>query len=297
MERLRGIFPVVQTPFRADLSLDVAGLDGEVEFCRRAGAHGLVYPVLASEFQMLTDQERKTAVERVLAAADRMPVVVGVAATSRQGAAEFARHASGAGASAVIALPPYVGAPGPDEVHAYYAAIAEAARVPVFIQDAPPGLPVARILRLLREIDNVRYVKEENEPSAHNISALLDALGDDCWGVFGGAWCRWMMSEMARGAHGFMPSVEVVDVHVRIWELFQAGQTEAARALYNRLLPFINLGFCLGLRYIKEALVRRGVIAASHMRRPGMTALDAYDQQELDAIFAGMDDILTLRHG
>lgn len=293
MERLRGIFPVVQTPFRDDLVLDEASLAREVDFCVQARAHGLVYPVLASEFQVLTDQERRRGVERVLAQAQgRIPVVVGVAAPSTAGAAEYAQHAADHGADAVIALPPYIGSPTPDEVFAYYEAIARTAGLPVFIQDAPPGLPVTHIMDMLRNIEHVCYVKEENEPSAHNISALIQALGDACRGVFGGAWCRWMMSEMARGAHGFMPSVEVVDVHVRIWELFQAGQPEAARALYNRLLPFINLGFCLGLRLIKEALVHRGIIAAAHMRRPGLPSLDAHDRMELETILAGIEDLL-----
>ncbi len=297
MDRLRGIFPVVQTPFTHDQQLDVASLEREVQFCRRAGAHGLVYPVLASEFQVMTLAERRLGVETVLRAADgRLPVVVGVADTSPQGAETHARHAAAQGASAVIALPPYIGVPGMDEVTTYYTAIAAAADgLPVFVQDAPPGLPVSRILQLLQDIENVRYVKEENEPSAHNISTMLAQLGEECWGVFGGAWCRWMMSEMARGAHGFMPSVEIVDGHVQVWNLYQAGEPEKARAVYNRLLPFINLGFCLGLRLIKEALVLRGILATAEMRRPGMTRLDAHDRRELEIVLDDLSDILLPR--
>ncbi len=297
MDRLRGIFPVVQTPFTHSQQLDVASLEREVQFCLRAGAHGLVYPVLASEFQVVTEAERRLGVETVLRAAeDRLPVVVGVADTSVQGAVMHARHAAAQGAAAVIALPPYIGVPNLEEATAYYTAIAAAAEdLPVFIQDAPPGLPVSCILQLLQDIENVRYVKEENEPSAHNISALLSRLDDECWGVFGGAWCRWMMSEMARGAHGFMPSVEIVDGHVQVWNLYQAGEHEKARVLYNRLLPFINLGFCLGLRMIKEALVLRGILDTAEMRRPGVTRLDAQDRRELEIIVDGLSDILLPR--
>ena len=299
MDKLRGIFPVVQTPFSLGQHLDVASLEREVLFCRRAGAHGMVYPVLASEFQVLTLEERRLGVETVLKAADgKIPVVVGVADTSMQGAETHVRHAAEHGASAVIALPPYIGVPSIEEATAYYKAIAAAAEgLPVFIQDAPPGLPVPRIMQLLRDIENVRYVKEENEPSAHNISALLSELGEDCWGVFGGAWCRWMMSEMARGAGGFMPSVEIVDGHVQVWNLYQGGEHEQARDIYNRLLPFMNLGFCLGLRMIKEALVMRGILSTAEMRRPGVAKLDAHDRLELETIMDGLSDILLPRDG
>ncbi len=274
--------------------LDVISLEHEVAFCIQSQAHGMVYPVLASEFQVLTDRERRQGVETVLhAAAGTIPVVVGVAAPSATGAAEYARHAASQGAAAVIALPPYIGQPHPDEVWNYYRSIADAADLPVFIQDAPPGLPMARLMELLQGIEQVRYVKEENEPSAHNITALLTGLGDECWGVFGGAWCRWMMSEMARGVHGFMPSVEVVDIHVQIWNLYHAGQAEQARCVYNRLLPFINLGFCLGLRLIKEALVWRGIIATSTMRLPGAIQLDPHDHSELQHILTGLEDLFA----
>ena len=294
MAALRGIFPVVQTPFDDQGNVDTGGLIRQVEFCRQAGAHGMVYPVLASEFQLLTDGERRNALERVLKTAEgRIPVVAGVAATSSQGAAEYAAHAAANGADAVIALPPYVGELGPDDVFHYYEQISNAAQIPVFLQDAPPGLPVARIMELLQQIEHLSYVKEENEPSAHNISTLIEGLGDTCQGVFGGAWCRWMMSELDRGAHGFMPSVEIVDVHVRIWDLHHAGERQAARDLYDRLLPFINLGFCLGLSVIKELLVRRGIIANSHTRRTGLPTLDAYDCRELDIVLGRIDDLLA----
>lgn len=294
MDRLKGVFPVVQTPFDRQQRLDTESLEREVDFCKRAGAHGLVYPVLASEFQHLTLAERRLGLETVLqAAAGEIPVVAGVADTSAAGAEEHARHAAQHGATAVIALPPYIGSPSVDEAAAYYAVIAAAADgLPVFIQDAPPGLPVPSIMQLLRDIENVRYVKEENEPSAHNISRLLDELGDECWGVFGGAWCRWMMSELDRGAHGFMPSVEIVDGHVQVWNLYHAGRTEEARAIYNRLLPFINLGFCLGLGLIKEALVKRGILATAATRRPGLPSLDACDRRELDIVLADLEDVL-----
>src|SRR5207247_10935532 len=131
-------------------------------------------------------------------------------------------------------------------------------------------------------------IKEEANPSAHNISAVVSALVGECRGVFGGAWGRWMLSEMRRGASGFMPSVEVVDVHVQIWNTFQAGDEAAARQIYNRLLPLINLTFLLGLRLCKEVLVRRGVIQTARMRMPGNFALDEEDYRELDTILADL---------
>jgi 4-hydroxy-tetrahydrodipicolinate synthase len=289
-EPIRGILPVLQTALDADGALDPASLRREVSFCVEVGAHGLVFPVLGSEYQYLSDRERQQLVEIVVnESAGRLPVVVGVAGNSAAIAAEHAEYAGGCGADAVIALPLAGGTP--DENLSYYKAISNAARLPVFIQNSAPGMSPAFLLRLLREVEHVQYIKEEATPSAHNISAVLAATseqGSECKGIFGGAWGRWMMSEMQRGASGFMPSVEVVDVHVQIWNAFQAGDEAGARQIYNRLLPFINLTFLLGLRLCKEVLVRRGIIQTAGMRLPGDFLLDDEDYRELDTILADL---------
>jgi dihydrodipicolinate synthase/N-acetylneuraminate lyase len=291
-EHFRGIFPVLQTPLDAQGDLDAASLQAEVAFCIRAGAHGLVYPVLGSEFQFLSDRERQQMVSVVIHAADgKIPVVAGVAGPSAAVAVEHAGQAAQAGASALIALPPYVSTGSPPEVLAYYQAISNAAPLPIFVQNSPPGLSPAFLLRLLREVENVHYIKEEMSPSAHHISAVVEAVGQDGWGVFGGAFGRWMLSELRRGASGFMPAAEAVDIYVQIWDAFQAGDEPAARHIFNRLLPLINLLLLLGLPVCKEILVRRGVFRAAGMRTPGSLALDADDQRELDVV---LDDLRPL---
>jgi len=288
----RGIFPVLQTPLDEQGQLDSGSLAAEVAFCIAAGAHGLVYPVLGSEFQFLSDRERQQMVGVVLqAAAGRVPVVVGVAGPSTAVAMEHAAHAAQSGASGLIALPPYISGGSPDEVLAYYQAISRAAPLPIFVQNSAPGLSPAFLVRLLREVDHVRYIKEEMAPSAHHVSAVVAAAGQDSWGVFGGAFGRWMLSELERGASGFMPAAEVTDVYVQIWEAYAAGHEPEARQIFNRLLPLINLLLLLGLPVCKEILVRRGVFRSAGMRTPGSLTLDAGDQRELSTI---LDDLRPL---
>ncbi|MFL6111194.1 MAG: dihydrodipicolinate synthase family protein, partial [Catenulispora sp.] len=143
---LHGILPVLQIPFTgagAAQTVDEVSLRAEVEFCIRAAAHGFVVPALASEFMVLTPEERRQVVTVVVAQADdRVPVVANVAAASAQEAVAYATHARDAGAAAVMALPPYVRRPGADGIFAYYDAIARAARLPVVIQNAPPPFGV-----------------------------------------------------------------------------------------------------------------------------------------------------------
>lgn len=295
-DRLQGIFPVLQTPLDAAGQLDTESLARQVRFCIAAGAHGLVYPALGSELQYLSDRERQQLVEVVVQAnAGALPLVVAVSAPSAAIAVEHAAHARQAGADAVMALPPYLSAANAQEIRSYYRAIAEAAQLPVIVQNAAPGVSAAMLVELLREIEQIRYIKEEASPSAHNLSAVLAAVGERCDGVFGGAFGRWMLSELRRGACGFMPAAEVVDVYVKVWDAFRAGDEARARQIFNLLLPLINQLMLLGLPVSKAVLVRRGVFTTAAMRQPGAFALDADDQYELDTILADLEPYFTIK--
>lgn len=281
----RGIFPVLQTAVTEDGEFDIDSMKSQVNFCIQAGAHGLVYPVLGGEFQYLTEGERHQMVEVVVSEANgRIPVVVGVAGQTKSAAVIHAKHAAQVQADAVIALPPYMSSGTRDEIRDYYKAIAEAAGRPVFIQHTHAGMDATLINELLEEIEFIRYVKEERQPSAHQISAILAKVGDSCLGVFGGSHGRWMLSELHRGANGFMPAAESTDVHVQIWEAYQSGDEAGARKIFNQLLPLINFIGLLGLRVCKEVLVMRGVFESTAMRTPGVMSLDDEDRRELEMI-------------
>ncbi|MDE2820404.1 MAG: dihydrodipicolinate synthase family protein [Chloroflexota bacterium] len=288
-DRLAGILPVLQTALADDGDFDLPSMERQIEFCIRAGADGLVFPVLGSEFMFLSDKERRDLVAFVVKhGAGRIPIIAGVAGASAAIAVEQAAHAAHAGANAVIAMPPYVAVATPDQIFAYFKRIAEAARIPVIIQHAPlgPGMNIAFLKRLLAEVEHINYIKEEMEPSAHHISELVEARIPGCWGIFGGGFCRWMMSELDRGATGFMPAVEIVDIHVQIWRAYQAGDKERAREIFNQIAPLILLTQQLRLPLVKEILVRRGILTSGVLRQPGLPPLDQADHRELEVALA-----------
>ena len=62
---LAGVYPILATPFRPDASVDEADLCRLVDFIVAAGADGLVFPGVASEFETLGNDERQHLVEVV----------------------------------------------------------------------------------------------------------------------------------------------------------------------------------------------------------------------------------------
>lgn len=285
VQPFRGIYPALQATFDESGAIDTASMERQVRHCIEAGTHGLVFPVLGGELKHLSDAERQRFVEVVVGtAAGQVPVVVGVSAPVAAIAVEHARHAARVGADAVIALPAYPESGSQAYMRAYYRAIAEAAQRPVFIQHTGGSLTAPFMADLIREIEWVQYVKEETPPSGHSITAVREAVDANCLGVFGGAHGRWMVSEMRRGADGFIPAAQATEAYVAVWDAFQAGDEERARAIFSQMESMLSLLSLVGLRLCKEILVRRGVIRTATMRQPGATALDDHDLYELDRV-------------
>lgn len=295
----RGVYAIPPTPFTAADTVDVDALRRCVEFCVDAGAHGLVTPVVASEFTALSDDERRAVVETVIAAnTGRVPVVVGVSGTSTAHAVSMTRHAVASGADAVIALPPYIRRGTTAEVTDYYRQIAAAAQVPVFLQNyvAPIGSPMsaATMLDLVREIEHIDYVKEETATAPQVMSQLLDAAEPSLAGVMGGQAGRNLVQEYRRGSCGTMPAGEFTDVHVAIWQLLEAGKTASARELATRLSPLLVMEGTLGPAFMKEVLRLRGVLPSAAIRGPGMPGLDEHDLAELHALLENLSGAWAL---
>jgi 4-hydroxy-tetrahydrodipicolinate synthase len=259
-----------------------------------------VAPVNASEFTSLSDAERMRVVEIVAEEnAGRVPFVAGVSAVSTQVAVLHARHARSVGAAALIAMPPYVKKYPPAEIFDYYRQLAEAADLPVVIQDfiPPVGTPMSPELmaRMLREIPQVRFLKEEAIMPGHVMSETARLAGTALEGMMGGQGGRFLFDEVARGGTGTMPACQSTDIHVDIWNLIDAGDLQAARVLFNRLLPLLNFELMFSVALYKEILRRRGVIETAYCRA-APAQLDDYDLRELDALLADIEPLYRVRY-
>ncbi len=292
----RGSFAIPMTPWDDQDRIDEDVLAAEIEFCIQSGVGGLVTPVLVSEFQALSEDERRAMMRLpVEVAKGRVPVVVNVAAENTPLAVSYARYAQEIGADAVIAMPPYALRPDWDVTFAYYKAISDAVRMPVWIQNAGiVALTTDQIVKLCSEIENVSWVKEEVDPSPRMIAALIGRNHPRVKGVMGGAGGRYLITEWARGAKGCIHACQFCDVVQDIWDLLEAGRLPDAGDLFEKVLPGLILEGLLGMAYSKEIMVRRGVFRNNRMRMQSR-GLDADDLREVDRAWERIQPYLTWR--
>jgi dihydrodipicolinate synthase/N-acetylneuraminate lyase len=312
--RHRGLFTIPVTPFTDQGALDVDSLRRLIAFCVQAGAHGIVAPVNASEFTTLTAEERETVTRTVVqeneraGAKGRVPVVIGVGARMTDAAVGYAKLAQDAGADAVIAMPAFD--PPLDEAGCFdfYAALSRSISLPIYIQNHEPigtgpgprpgtSMTADLMARMLTEIEQVRYIKEESAQTGYKITRVLELAGDACWGIMGGKAGRYLLDEYRRGACGTMPACESTDVHAQLWNTLDAGiqgSEAGARLLFKELLPLLNYEALFGTAVYKEVLYRRRIISSPYKRLPGLT-LDANDHLELDRILDELSPYFTVK--
>jgi len=295
----RGVFTIPSTPFDEQYEVDWEGLRRIVAFCVGCGAHGIVWPVNASGFATLSDQERLKGAEMVVEqVAGRVPVVIGTQGVCTSHAAMFSRHASDAGADAVIAMAPYIQeTQGQEALLHYYRGISDAVDVPVFIQNHSRGsvLSAETLALLIQELDHVEYIKEETLPVTHQLTQVREVAGPKLKGVFGGAGGRYLLLEHPRGVAGQMPGCHVTDVVVRLWNALEAGNMGEAKRVYGLMAPLFAIEVqCPGAIY-KEVLRRRGVTRLAHSRGASPDVMDEQDHRALDDILADLEPLFTWR--
>ena len=293
-----GVLPVLSTPFLSDGRCDAPGLVRLVNYVAKAGAHGAVYPAIASEFATLTPDEREMMVDTALSAAGacRLPLVVGISADTPETSQRLGRQAAAGGAAAAMLMAPRSAGQDAAAVSRFFAATATAVGdLPIILQNAPPPLgsclPSSTVLDVVRAVAAIRYVKEENIPCGQRITALIEGAPDHLLGVMGGAGGRFLLDEYARGACGSMPACEVVEVHVAIWDAVRRGDHKTARMVFNRVLPLLTLGGVFRQAVVKHVLLRRGLIDCERYRDDN-PPLDAFDHVEVAAILDGLADLL-----
>ena len=269
---LRGVVPVVPTPFGLDESIDFESLSRVVDWIAGRGLAGMCLPAYGSEFYKLTEAERDQVVTAAVEASrGRGPVVAQANHISSRAAAELARRYTDMGADVIsFAIPRQFGSSDADIVE-YCAAVAAATPLPILIQDFNPGGPTmgaALATALCDRCDNFRFVKLEDPMMVDRLLAIRSATAGRI-GILEGWGGLYMLEGVSAGIDGIMPGAAIADLLDTVFDAAVAEQSQRAHDLFGVLLPYISFSlqdFELFLQIEKRALVRRGLIASPTVR-------------------------------
>jgi 2-keto-3-deoxy-L-arabinonate dehydratase len=271
-----GIWPVAPTPFHDDGSLDLEGMKRVLDLIIDQGADGICILANFSEQFLLSDEEREVLTRLCLThVAGRVPVIVTVSHFSTQIVEARAKLAASLGASMLMMMPPYHGTglrADENSVIEHYQRAGKAGGIPIMLQDAPLSgvqLTVSQIIRMAREVPELRYFKIETPQTAAKLRGLIAEGGDLIEGPFDGEEAITLMADLNAGATGSMTSAMITDLIRPIIVDFREGRKEASSRGYAQVLPAINFeNRQCGWRSAKIAMKAGGVIKSDFVRHP-----------------------------
>ncbi len=274
-DAMAGMHWMLVTPFDEDERVDLDSISKLVDQAVDAGCVGVVTLGEMGEWRRLADRERTEILERTMeAVAGRVKVTVGATAPSTHLAVERAKEAKRFGGAAIMVSPPSIPKPNPAAVQAYYQRVAEAADIPLVVQDFPQTSGVHMspqfIAELFNAIPSFEYLKLEDPPTPTKITRIRELTGDRM-GIFGGLGGNFLLDELNRGGMGAMTGFAYPEVLVEIIRLWTEGRRGEASEVFNRFLPLILFenqeGVNLSIR--KEAIKGRGLLKTAKVRHPG----------------------------
>jgi 4-hydroxy-tetrahydrodipicolinate synthase len=177
----RGVFPYLVSPLDENGIVKAEVLQKLCDDLIAQGVHGLTPLGSTGEFAYLNAAQRRRVVEAtVQAAKGRVPVVAGVASTTIADAVAQAREYEKLGCAGILAILEAYFPVNDEGVYAYFAAIAEAVRVPVVLYTNPNfqrsdlSLPV---IQRLSRIGNIGYIKDASFNTGRLLSIITAVEG------------------------------------------------------------------------------------------------------------------------
>ncbi len=237
MSDLHGVFPYLVSPVDDAGRMKTAVLGKLVDDLVKAGVHGVTPLGSTGEFAYLGNAQRAEGVRATIeAAAGRVPVVAGVAATATADAVAQARNYQELGADGILAiLESYFPLTEP-QVEGYFRAIADAVDVPVVLYTNPQvqrtDLTLDVIARL-SEHPRIRYIKDASTNTGRLLSIMNRCAGLK---VFSAS-AHIPACVMLIGGVGWMagPACVIPRQSVQLYELCRAGRFPEAMDLQRRL--------------------------------------------------------------
>ncbi len=302
MRPYSGIWPVAPTPFHNDGSIDVDGMTRVLDLMVDQGVDGICILANFSEQFLISDAERDTLTRRCIEhVAGRVPVIVTISHFATEIAVTRAKQAKTLGASIVMMMAPYHGAllkGTPEQTFEQFARVGDVG-IPIMLQDAPLSgvdLPVPLLARMAREIEMLKLFKIECAGTATKLRGLIEAGGDEIEGPFDGEEAITLLADLDAGATGSMTSALIPELIKPVITHHLAGDRDAAKSAYARVLPTINHeNRQCGFRGTKEAMVEGGVITSAFCRHP-IAPLPEPTRAELIDHLRGLDPLI-LRWG
>lgn len=326
-EDMKGPFPIMSVAYHGDGSVDYETLAKEVRFVSDSGCPGVMWGQSNDAVDLLTDDEKRKALECVAAVAEGLPVTlaIGCCGTNMEEMLSWTAEAEKSAARHPQAKIALVVRPPDDirselELERAWDAMGEVAQRPVILQtygtDKTPTPSVEMLVRLAKRHPlQFGYIKEEAAGGEANERMLHENAARPAIKTVMSGWGGWQWLYQLRqcGSEGLVTErCAYAPLLACIWRLHtsgdRTGRLASAYALFRLLIDQRNFPGKGGLRgynlyMLQKAGVFRNLVSREYKTlnvteggnfgvgrewRLGTLEMSERQQRELDLLYADM---------
>ncbi len=292
---IRGSITPLMTPFTDDGAVDHRSLANLVNWQLANGSHGISIGGSTGEPGAQSIAERLAAIATVVdTVAGRVPVVAGTGTAKLDETLELTGAAADLGVDAALVITPYYARPTQEALYRWYTTVCgEFPDLPILAYNVPVRTAVdlapETVARLYSDVENFVGVKETTKDFEH-FSRVLYLCGRSII-VWSGIELL-CLPLLALGGAGFLSATANIApaAHARMFELWEAGAHDEARAIHYGLHPLVDLLFVeTNPAPGKWVLKDLGLIASEYVRPPLITPTPPALEKMAALLRAGQD--------
>ena len=277
------------TPFKADLSVDWAGVETLAKHLVSTGHDAIVVSGTTGEAPTTSDDEKDELIRVVKATVgDKVKVIAGAGNNETPHSVEQALHAQSVGADGLLVVTPYYNKPPQAGIEAHFRAVAAATDLPIMMYDIPgrTGVEIESdtIVKLFESVDNIVALKD----AKGNIAATSWVIkrcgipvysGDDILNL----------PFLSVGAVGFVSVCgHTVGLQLKaMLDAWFAGDSAKALEIHQQLLPVFTGTFRTQGAILTKAAMKLMGLPGGTTRLPLVDATEAQIEQLRKDLTAG----------
>ena len=244
--KIQGIYTPILIPFDERGQINEPELRRFVNWLIERGVHGLYPNGSSGEFTRFTPAERRRILEIVAEEnRGRVPIIAGAAEANVKETLAACEYAAEIGARAVAIVAPFYYKLTPESVYAYFAEIARNSPIDLTLYNIPmfaSPIDVPTIRRLADEFPRVVGIKDSTGDLAFMMRLISSIRPNRPDFTFLTGWEAVLVPMLSIGCDGgtHASSNVVPEVTRRIYDLFRAGNTDAAMKWQFRLLELFD---------------------------------------------------------
>ncbi|MBL4744847.1 MAG: 4-hydroxy-tetrahydrodipicolinate synthase [Flavobacteriaceae bacterium] len=272
MNKFFGTGVALVTPFNADKSVDVVGLERLVKFQISNGINYLIVLGTTGEPATLTTEEKELVKNTIITANNgALPLVLGIGGNNTAAVVKAMKDTDLSDFDAVLSVSPYYNRPTQEGIYQHFMAVSKACPKPVIIYNVPSrtgsNIAVDTVVRLANDSKNIIGVKEAAGSMVQAMALIQNTPSDFL--VISGDDAIALPMTLAGGAG--VISVIGQGLPKKFAKLIDLGLQNDAKnsfTLQYQILDSIDLIFCEGNPTGIKAMLQQLNICSDEVRLP-----------------------------